>query len=56
MPWLEIAFIWIAASIAVPVLYGLRYNYVKNYRERAIRARARLHRFHFRQDFPITYH
>ena len=56
MPWLEIALTWIALSIAVPMLYSWRYNYVKSYRERALRARARFHRFHFTQDLPPTYH
>lgn len=55
MSWLAIGLTWIAASVAVPMLYSWRYNYVKNYRQRAIRARARLHRFHFTQDFPPMY-
>ena len=51
MSWLGIVLTWIVLSIAVPMLYSWRYHSVKNYRARAFEARAKLHLFHFRQDF-----
>jgi hypothetical protein len=53
--WLSIAIVWIAVSVAAPMLYSWRYNYVRNYRERMFQARARLHRFHFSHDLPPTW-
>jgi len=32
------------------MLYSWRYHQVKNYRTEVLRVRARLHRYHFRQD------
>jgi len=49
--WTEIALFWIVLSIALPVLFGMRYTQLKEYRERLANARAQFHRFRVRR-FP----
>lgn len=46
MTWMQIVLLWIALSVALPVLFGLRYTQLKEYRERLQKARTRFHRFH----------
>ncbi|GGF01740.1 hypothetical protein GCM10011611_04050 [Aliidongia dinghuensis] len=52
MSWLGITITWIVGSIVLPMLYAWRCTVVQSYREKAIEARARLHRFHFKQPLP----
>jgi len=49
MTWTEIALFWIVLSIALPVLFGMRYSQLKEYRERLANARVRFHRFRIRR-------
>jgi hypothetical protein len=46
MTWIEIVLLWIVLSVALPVLFGLRYTQLKEYRERLRNSRTRFHRFH----------
>ncbi|MDB5362805.1 MAG: hypothetical protein JWO51_4102 [Rhodospirillales bacterium] len=52
MTWLEIGLLWIVLSVAVPVLLGLRYTQLKEYRQRLARARIHFHRFHVGHRLP----
>jgi hypothetical protein len=42
---IEIGLVWIAFSIALPIVFGLRYAKFKDYRHRLEVARAHFHRF-----------
>ena len=50
MTWVEIGLLWVILSIALPVLFGLRYGRLKEYRQRLRAARERFHRFHVGHD------
>ena len=52
MTWMEIGLLWIVLSVGVPVLLGLRFTRLKEYRERLAQARARFHRFHIGHSLP----
>jgi hypothetical protein len=45
MTWLEIILFWVVLSIAVPVILGMRYTQLKEYRARLSIAQTRFHRF-----------
>lgn len=45
MTWLDIGLLWIVLSVGLPILFGLRYTRLKEYRQRLDRTRTRLHRF-----------
>jgi hypothetical protein len=47
--WLEIILFWIVLSIAVPVIFGMRYTQLKEYRARLAIAETRFHRFPVRR-------
>lgn len=49
MIWMVIVLSWIVLSIALPVLFGIRYTQFKEYRARLAIAQARFHRFHVRR-------
>jgi hypothetical protein len=49
MTWIEIVLFWIVLSIALPVLFGMRYTQLKEYRARLAIAQNRFHRFHVRR-------
>lgn len=56
MTWIEIVLLWIVFSVGVPVLFGLRYTQLKEYRQRLISARARFHRFHIGHGLTRVVH
>jgi len=54
MTWMEIILLWVVLSVALPVLFGLRYGQLKDYRDRLGRARTRFHRFHVIHSRRLT--
>jgi len=52
MTWLEIGLFWIVFSVGIPILLGLRFTRLKEYRERLVKARTRFHRFHVAHSVP----
>ena len=52
MAWIEIGLFWIVFSVGVPVLLGLRFTRLKEYRQRLAQARTRFHRFHIGHNLP----
>jgi hypothetical protein len=48
MTWAGIGILWVALSVTLPVLFGLRYTRLRAYQHRMSVARINFHRFNVR--------